>query len=189
LAIGGLIAVPLFFCSLTAASLALEKPHKFEWRSGGKLLTTWHPPTAATEARIWLWALVPSLALVALALAARLVPYGLYLVCGAAILEAFAVAHRLDRWTAHHTARYPNGVDLIPRSNAASDKYAPGEWEAKARDTVISLQHWTIAIAVAAVLVAAALAARRRWFGKSPAATPPPPLEGIHATDATLPPL
>ena len=189
LAIGALMAVPLFFCALMAASLALEKAHTIEWTSAGKLLTTWHPPTSSTEARIWLWALVPPLLLLVFALGAMLVPYGFYLVCGAAIVDALAVTHRLDRWAAHHTARFPNGVDLIPPSNAASDKVAPGEWEGKARDTALSLQHWTIAIAVAAALVVTALAVRRRWFGRRPAPTPAPPLEGVHAPDATLPPL
>jgi hypothetical protein len=186
LAIGGLIAVPLFFCALTAASLALEKPHVYQWRSGGRLLTTWHPPSASTEVRIWLWALVPGLMLLAVALAAMLVPYGFYVVCAAGIVESLAVTHRLDRWTAHHTTRFPNGVDLIPPSNAASDKFAPGEWEAKARDTVLSLQHWTIGIAVAAAVIATALAVRRRWFASRPPAAQPP-LEGMHAPDATLP--
>jgi hypothetical protein len=183
------MAVPLFFCALMAASLALEKPHKFEWTSGGKLQTTWHPPTSSNEARIWLWAFLPPLLLLAVALGAMFVPYGFYLVCGAAIVDALAVTHRLDRWVAHHTARFPDGVDLIPPSNAASDKVAPGEWEGKARDTVLSLQHWTIAIALAAALVVAALAARRRWFGRKAPASPPPPLESVHAPDATLPPL
>jgi hypothetical protein len=186
LAIAGLIAVPLFFCSLMAASLALEKPHTYQWRSGGKLLTTWHPPTNANEARIWLWALVPPLLLLAVGFGAMLVPYGFYVVCGAAIVDALAVTHRLDRWVAHHSARFPNGVDLIPSSNAASDKIAPGEWEGKARDTALSLQHWTISIAVAAALVVTALAARHRWFSRAPAPAPPP-LEGIHAPDATPP--
>ena len=30
------IAIPLFFSSLMAATLALEKPHKYEWMRGGK---------------------------------------------------------------------------------------------------------------------------------------------------------
>jgi hypothetical protein len=173
---------------LKGVSLALEKPHKYEWRSGGRLLTTWHAPTGATEARIWLWALVPSLLLVAVAFAARLVPNGLYPVCVLAILESFAITHRLDRWEAHHTARFPNGVDLIPPSNAASDKFSPGEWETKAHDTVTSLQHWTIAIAVASLAVVTALKARRRWVG-APAPPPSAPLEGVHAPDATPPAL
>jgi hypothetical protein len=189
LAIGGLLSVPVFFCSLMAASLALEKPHKFEWRSGGKLLTTWHTATSSMEARIWLWALLPSLLLLAVAAAAMYVPYGFYVVCGAAIVDVLAVTHRLDRWVAHHTVRYPNGVDLIPTSNAASDKIARGEWEGKARDTAVSLQHWTIGIALAAVVVVAALAARRRWFGRREAPASATPLEGVHAPDATLPPL
>jgi hypothetical protein len=183
------MAVPLFFCSLMAASLALEKPHTYQWRSGGKLLTTWHPPTNSIEARIWLWALVPSLLLLAVGIGALLIPFGFYVVCGAAVVDVLAVTHRLDRWAAHHSVRFPNGVDLIPVSNAASDKQAPGEWESNAREAAVSLQHWTIGIAVAAVVVVAALAAKRRWLGRREAPAPAPPLEGVHAPDATLPPL
>src|SRR6185312_8511781 len=45
LAIGAFIAIPLFFSSLMASTLALEKPHTIQWVSGGRLLTTWHDPT------------------------------------------------------------------------------------------------------------------------------------------------
>jgi hypothetical protein len=37
-------------------------------------------------------------------------------------------------------------------------------------------------------VVVAALAARRRWFGRA-APVAGPPLEGVHAPDATMPPL
>lgn len=174
IAIAGLMAVPLFFCSLMAASLAVERPHTYQWSRAGKLLTTWHPPTNANEARIWLLALVPPALLLVAGLVAMLIPHGFYLVCLGAIVDALAVTHRLDRWAAHHTTRFPNGVDLIPKSDPASDKLAPGEWEAKARDTALSLSHWTIGIAIAAALIVAALAARRRLFGRrAPVLTPP----------------
>ena len=174
IAIAGLMAVPLFFCSLMAASLALERPHTYQWDRGGKLLTTWHPPTNANEAKIWLFALVPPALLLLVGLVAMPIPYGFYLVCLGAIVDALAVTHRLDRWTAHHTTRFPNGVDLIPKSNPASDKLAPGEWEAKARDTALSLSHWTIGIAIAAALIVSALAARRRFFGRGAPVLRPP---------------
>ena len=54
LAIAAFIAIPLFFSSLMSATLALEKPLKYEWMRGGKLLTTWHDPTSRNVAVIWL---------------------------------------------------------------------------------------------------------------------------------------
>jgi hypothetical protein len=185
-AMAAVLGVPIFFCSLMAASLAVEKPHVYQWRSGGRLLTTWHPPTNGNEAKIWLLALAPPALLVLVGVAAAFVPYGVYVVCCAAVVDVLAVTHRLDMWAAHHAARFPNGVDLIPRSNPASDKINPGEWEGKARDTALSGQHWTVAIAVAAALLMAGIAIRRRWLGAG-SAPAPPPLEGVHAPDATPP--
>jgi len=72
LGIAAFIAIPLFFSSLMASTLALEKPHVVQWTSGGRLLTTWHDPSTATEARIWLWALVPPVLLVIVGLAGSL---------------------------------------------------------------------------------------------------------------------
>jgi hypothetical protein len=89
-------------------------------------------------------------------------------------------------WERHHTARYPVGVDLVPPVNAASDKYDRGQWEQMARETALSLQHWTIGLALASALVMAALYVRRRFFSRRPIGAEPP-LEGIHAPDATLP--
>ena len=185
-AMAAVLGVPIFFCSLMAASLAVEKPHVYQWRSGGRLLTTWHPPTNANEAKIWLLALVPPALLVVVGVGASFVPYGFYAVCAAAIVDVLAVTHRLDTWAAHHTTRFPNGVDLIPASNPASDKINPGEWEGKARDTALSGQHWTIAIAAAAALMVMGLTLRRRWL-RGRAAPAPPPLEGVHAPEVTPP--
>ena len=103
----------------------------------------------------------------------------------AAIVDAMAVVHKTKTWAAHHTARFPQGVDLIPHANI-SNRYDPGEWEGQARQTALSLEHWTIGIAVAAIVVIAGLTLRRHFvsrrlvesFGQ---------LEGVHATDATPP--
>lgn len=187
LAIAGIMAVPLFFASLMASTLALEKPLKYEWRSAGKLLTTYHQPTGTNEAKIWLFALLPALILVTVGVVATVIPRGFYVSCAAAIVLALAVTHRLDEWAAHHSSRFPNGEDLIPRSNFASDKLARGEWEQKARETALSLSHWTIAIAIAAAVIGAALAARRRWFGRRAVVAEPTPTPGVHAPDATPP--
>jgi hypothetical protein len=188
LAIAAFIAIPLFFSSLMAASLAVEKPHTIEWKGGHNgLLTTYHDPTSGNVATVWLWALVPPLVLVAVGLVATRLPLGFYVPCLAAIVIAMAVVHKTAVWERHHTARYPVGVDLIPPANAASDKFDRGQWEHMARETALSLQHWTIGVALASALVMGLLWARRRFFARRPVAGPGGALEGMHAPDATPP--
>ena len=186
LAIAAFIAIPLFFSSLMAATRALEKPRLVQWTSGGRLLTTWHDPSPSTEARIWLWALVPPLVLILVGWIAVRLPYGFYVSCVAAIAIAIAVVHKLNIWTLHHTLRFPNGVDLIPKSNVASNRYDAGEWERMARATALSLSHWTIAIAIVSIVVVATAAARRRYFARMPAELFAP-VDSIHAVDSTMP--
>jgi hypothetical protein len=161
LGLAGFLAVPLFFASLMAATLAVEKAHVFEWQRGGRLFRTMHPPVASMEAKIWLLALLPSLVLCLWGAIATRLPYGLYLAALGAIADSLAVTHRLALWERHHTARFPIGADLIPDSSTSSS-LAKGEWEANARETAASLAHWTIALALAATLIAAALELRRR---------------------------
>jgi hypothetical protein len=186
LAIAAFVSIPLFFSSLMSATLALEKPLKFEWKGGDGLLTTWHDPTTANVASIWLWAMLPPLILCVIGLVSMRLPLGFYIPGVAAIAIAMAVVHKTAVWERHHTARYPVGVDLVPPVNAASDKYDRGQWEQMARETALSLQHWTIGLALASALVMAALYVRRRFFSRRPIGAEPP-LEGIHAPDATLP--
>jgi hypothetical protein len=185
LGIAAFIAIPLFFSSLMSASLAVEKPRVVAWRDGVVLHQAFHDPAATNELRIWLWALVPPLLLVLAGWVATRLPYGFYVACVAAIVDAMAVAHKTKTWAAHHTARFPKGVDLIP-TNSISNRYDPGEWEGQARQTALSLEHWTIGVALAAILVVAALALRgrfaaRRFVGDAGQ------LESVHAPDATPP--
>jgi hypothetical protein len=128
-AIASFIAIPLFFSSLMASTLAQEKPRLVQWTSGGKLQTTYHDPTSATEARIWLWALLPPALLIVTGWIASRLPYGFYIACVAAIVDAMAVVHKTATWEAHHTHRFPNGVDLIAANNPASNQFDPGQWE------------------------------------------------------------
>ena len=186
LAIAAFIAIPLFFSSLMAATLALEKPHTIQWQGPHGIKTTWHDPTSANIASVWLWALLPPLVLVLIGFVSTRLPFGFYIPCAAAILIAMAVVHKTAIWERHHTQRYPVGVDLIPPSNAASNKFDRGQWEQMARDTALSLQHWTIGLALASAGVMAALWIRRRYFSRKPVVIPTP-LEGVHAPDATVP--
>jgi hypothetical protein len=185
-AIASFIAIPLFFTALMASTLAQDKPRVVQWkgcRSG--LCTSWHEPSSSTEVRIWLWALLPPLLLTIVGWLCTRIPYGWYVACVAGIVEAVAVVHKLDTWTRHHTARFPWGVDLIPGTNAQSNTYDQGEWETLARQTALSLEHWTIALATASILVMAALEVRRRWFARRPSYVAGGTLEGVHAPDAT----
>jgi hypothetical protein len=185
-AIASFIAIPLFFSSLMASTLAQEKPHKIEWQGCGGICTTWHPPASDTIARIWLWALVPPLILIVIGWICTRVRFGWYIACVSGIVLAMAVVHRIDRWTANHTARFPNGVDLIPKSNSASNQYDPGEWEKAARETALSLSHWTIGVSLAAIVVTLGLYIRRRYFSRRPLVDSTTGV-GVHAPDATEP--
>jgi len=185
LGIAAFIAIPLFFSSLMSASLAVEKPRVVQWRDGSVLHQRFHDPSAATELRIWLWSLLPPLLLVLVGLAATRLPFGFYVACVAAIVDAMAVVHKTKTWAAHHTARFPQGVDLIPTSSI-SNRYDPGEWESQARQTALSLEHWTIGVALAAILAVSALALRGRFTARR-LLDDGGQIEGVHAPDATPP--
>lgn len=187
-AIATFIGIPLFFSSLMASTLAQEKPRVVQWNGPKHLITMWHDPSSSTEARIWLWAMVPPLLLSLIGFVCTRLPLGWYIACVAGIVEAVAVVHRLDMWTAHHVARFPTGVDLIPDTpfTQASNQYDPAEWETIARETALSLEHWTIGLALASILVMAALYVRRRYFTRRPYEEADA-LPGVHAPDATLP--
>jgi hypothetical protein len=187
LGIAAFLAIPLFFCSLMASTLALEKPDKVQWQGCHHICTVWHDPTTANVARVWLWAFVPSLVLVVVGFIATRLPFGFYVSCIAGIVIAMAVVHRTGIWAVHHTLRFPQGVDLIPPSSAFSNIWDPGEWEKEARDTAISLQHWTIGIALAAMLVQTYLLVRAQQRKRRAAAVVGVPAEGVHAPDATPP--
>jgi hypothetical protein len=186
LGIAAFIGMPLFFSSLMASTLAVERPYTIQWRDGTRLLTTWRDPTSATVARAWLWGMLPPLVLLLIGAIATRLPLGFYIPCIAAVPIAMAVVHKTATWERHHTTRFPNGVDLVPASNPASNKFDPGQWEAMARQTALSLQHWTIALALASASTMALLYIRRRYFSRKPVLAHGS-LEGIHAPDATPP--
>ena len=93
LAIASFVAIPLFFSSLMASTLAQEKPRLVQWRNGSGLHTVYHDPTTSTEARIWLWALLPPALLIIAGWFATRLPHGFYIACLAAIVDAMAVVH------------------------------------------------------------------------------------------------
>jgi hypothetical protein len=175
LAVAGILATPLFFVALMAASLAVEKPSVHHALRHGKALTTFGDPVGRTEAAIWLLACVPPLALVLVGVGAMLAARGGAIISSvSAILLTVALLVPLDGWTRHHTARYPVGVDLIPPSAGSGDIYLRGEWEGTARRTADQLGAATIVIAAIAIAIALLLELRRRR-GVVPPLPPPPP--------------
>ena len=154
----------------------VDKPRVFHRLRHGKAVLHYEQSSNATEARIWLLALIPVGILLAVAILAMLWRRGgLYVVSGAAIVLSLLLPHRLDAWTARHTQRFPLGVDLIADSNV-SNLASRGEWEQNARDTVISLTHWTIGIAIGAVVIVVGLALLRRLRPRQAFIAAPPPV-------------
>lgn len=184
------LAIPLFFCSLMAATLALEKADKIQWKGGARchpICTIWHVPSTSTEAKIWLWALVPSIVLVLVGWIASRLPLGFYVSCVASIVIAMGVAHKTATWEKHHIARFPMGIDLIPdQGYAFSNQWNHGEWERSALSTALSFEHWTIGIALAGIVAMGFLWLRSKRHARRPGVVGMPH-EGIHAPDATMP--
>jgi hypothetical protein len=188
LGIAAFLAIPLFFCSLMASTLAQEKPATIQWKGcHSGICTIWHNPSTLNETRIWLWALLPSLVLVILGWIATRLPLGFYVSCLGSIVVAMGVAHRTATWEKHHIARFPSGIDLVPdHGYAFSNQFNRGEWEKSALDTALSFEHWTIGIALAAMLVMALLWLRARRAARRPGVVGVP-REGVHAPDITPP--
>ena len=161
LALAGFLALPVFFASMMAVSLAIEKPQVVEWsRPGGRIARIFHEPGSSLEGKIWLLSFVPALLLVLAGWVASFIPYGIYVTSVAAIVDALAVTHRLPRWEAHHSARFPYGEDLLA-DQTNSSSLLRGEWEHNAADTARSLGHYTIGLALAAIAIGILLAVRR----------------------------
>ena len=176
LAVAGILATPLFFVGLMAMSLAVEKPSV---RHIGKLhKAVPGDPTGSTEAKIWLLAVLPALALVLLGLASMLLRRtGVIVTSLGAIALSIALLVPLGGWVNGHTARYPLGVDLTPPSSPG-DIYLRGEWEANAKRTAEQLGLATMSIAGAAIAVFVLFEFRRRRGLVRPL-PPPPPLTAM----------
>ena len=106
-------------------------------------------------------------------------PGGVFVPALVAIVTSIVLRLPLDIWEVEHTARYPQGVDLIPKSDPG-DLFLRGEWEENARRTAEQLGFWTIAMAIAAMMIATAIEVRRRRGVTSPPVPPPPPEATMH---------
>jgi hypothetical protein len=174
LAVAAILATPLFFVALMATSLAVEKPTVEHVLRNGKTVVRLGDPSGATERAIWLLALVAPVALIAVGVAGMLIGRaGVISSSLAAIVATVVLLVPLNTWTSRHTGRYPEGIDLIPRSSI-SDIYLRGEWEGTARQTARQLGITTIAIAGIAIGIFGLLELRRRR-GVAPPVPPPPP--------------
>jgi hypothetical protein len=175
LAVAGILATPLFFVALMAMSLAVEKPTVAHVLRQGKLVERLGDPAGSTERTIWLLAIVPPAALVLVGVGGMLLGrWGVITSALAAIALSGGLLIPLDTWASRHTGRYPDGIDLIPRSRLSEDIYLPGEWEGTARHTADQLGIATIALAGIALAVFALLEVRRRR-GIRGMIVPPPP--------------
>jgi hypothetical protein len=158
-----------------AFSLADEKPTVAI--NGGR--TVLGDPAGSTEASIWMSASAVAVLLLVVGAAASLVPTR-FAVAGPAVAAVglvVALQLPLDGWESRHSARFPQGVDLI-RDGSRFDLILRGEWEANARHTANQLSFWAVAIAVSAILVAVLLEVRRRRGPTSPPVAPPPEAVG-----------
>jgi hypothetical protein len=174
LAVAAILATPLFFVALMAMSLAVEKPTVEHVLSHGSLVERLGDPAGSTERTIWLLALIPPIGLVLIGVGGMLIGRaGVITSALTAVAASIVLLVPLDTWTRQHTTRYPDGVDLIPRSSA-SDLYLRGEWEGTARHTAEQLGIATIVLAGLAITIFALLEVRRRR-GIVPPVPPPPP--------------
>jgi hypothetical protein len=174
LAVAAILAMPLFFTGLMAVSLAVEKPTVTHVLRQGKIVAKLGDPSGTTEATIWLLALVAPVAVVLVGAAGMFIGrIGVVSSSLAAIAAAVALLVPLNTWTGRHTGRYPDGIDLTPRSST-SDIYLRGEWEGTARKTAKQLGVTTIVLGGVAIAIFGLLEARRRR-GIVPPVPPPPP--------------
>ena len=167
LAVASLIAVPLYFAALMASSLGLDRPHI----AGNKQL----PATSGTEAKIWLAALIaPAIMLAAGTVGLALRRYGVYLSGAAGIVVCLVLPGVSHSWIARHERRFPRGVDFIP-DGSSSNLSTRGEWEHAAQATVASITHWTLGLAIGAIVIGVLLEIRHRRGRDAILVEPPPP--------------
>jgi hypothetical protein len=174
LAVAAILAMPLFFTALMAITLGVEKPTVTHVLRQGKLVEKLGDPSGAIEARIWLLSAAAAAALVLIGVGGMLIGRaGVISSALAAIAVAAALLVPLDTWTSRHTARYPDGIDLIARQST-SDIYLQGEWEGTARHAAEQLGIATIVLGGLAIAVFTVIEARRRRRAVAPAPPPPP---------------
>jgi len=166
LAVGGLIAVPLYFAALMASSLALDRPHVVGKHEG--------PSTTPTEVKVYLAALiVPGIVLIGGIAGLALKRRGIYVPAVAGIVCCLVLPGISNGWLARHERRFPLGMDFLKDSDP-SNLSSRGEWEHIAQATVTSITHWTLGLAIGTIVVGVLLEIRRRT-GRDAIRIEPPP--------------
>jgi hypothetical protein len=176
LAVAGLIAVPVYFAGLMASSLALDRPHLVGRHES--------PGTGGTEAKVWLAALIaPAIIMAAGAVGLALRRHGIYLAAVTGIVVCAVLPGLSHDWIGRHERRFPIGVDFIP-DGSPSNLSGRGDWEHAAQDTVRSICHWTLGLAIGAIVIGV-LAEVRRRRGRDAILVEPPPATTGGAPQAT----
>ena len=176
LAVAALIAVPVYFAGLMASSLALDRPHIVGRHES--------PGTGATEAKVWLAALIaPAIVMTAGAVGLLLRRHGIYLAAITGIVVCAVLPGLSHGWIGRHERRFPIGVDFISDRNP-SNLSGRGDWEHAAQDTVRSICHWTLGLAIGAIVIGV-LAEVRRRRGRDAILVEPPPATTGGAPQAT----
>jgi hypothetical protein len=173
LAVAGILATPIFFVALMSFSLRLDEPSSGVGKNGAVILGD---PLGSTIAKIYLASFAVSFGLVLVGVLAMFLPgrvAGVVASALAAIAAIVALLLPLGTWEDEHTARYPLGVDLIPKKSV-EDLILRGEWEANAKQAAQEIGYWTVGLAVAAIVVTVVLDVRRRRGRVGPVVPPPP---------------
>jgi hypothetical protein len=171
-AVGGILALPLFFLGLIAFALKLDKPSHHLTKKGTLALGD---PTKGTLGTIYLLAFAVAAAVVvvgvlAMALRSRLATL---VPAAAGIVASVLLLIPLGTWAAEHADRYPLGIDNIPK-RSPQDLSLRGEWEQGAKTTAHQIGLVVIGLAIAAILITVALEVRRRRGIEGPTVPPPP---------------
>lgn len=175
-AVGGILALPLFFMGLIAFALKLDKPTHHLTSKGTVALGD---PAKGTLGTIYLLAFDVAAGVVVIGGLAMLFRSRLATVVPAVacIVACVVLIIPLGTWAAEHSARYPLGVDNIP-PKSPQDLALRGEWEQSARTTAHQVGLVTIGLAIAAIALTVLLEVRRRRGMQGPAVPPPPEMVG-----------
>jgi hypothetical protein len=183
-AVGGILALPLFFVGLIAFALKLDKPSHHLTKEGTIALGD---PTKGTVGTIYLLAFAVAAAVVVVGLLAMFLRSRLATIvpATAAIAGSVVLLIPLGTWAAQHTDRYPLGVDNIP-PKSPQDLALRGEWEQSAKTTAHQIGLVTIGLAIAAIAICLALEVRRRRGIEGPPVLPPPAVSGVPETSPAV---
>ena len=175
LAVAGILATPLFFVGLMAFTLKFDVPSHHLAKNGLVI----GDPTKATVGKIYLYSLAVSGGVVLIGVLAMSLRSRLAVIVPAvtAIVATSLLLLPLGTWEVEHTARYPLGVDLIPKSDP-EDLILRGEWEQNAHATARQIGFWTIAMSVVAIAISIIFEVRRRRGIVGPPVPLPPELPG-----------